>query len=505
MSFIVVCGQPASGKSTVVAKLAALLRAGGSEVVVVDEPGLHLLRDEAYKDTVSEKNTRGKLKSAAERATNKRNVVILDSINNIKGYRYELWCVARASGCKYCMVHVDTNVAQCQAWNDARIDGDKYCARVFDDLAGRFERPDARARWDAPLFTVRPEEVAALEVVTKVVAADRTESHGAPQPGAASGGGGCSGGCGGDDVGAGAGTGARGVEDGGEEVDGVARVAALLGRHALGGRPGYDGGEGGDGAGAHVGGAGACGDGSGGGDSASAGAGASCGAGVDAGAGAGAGAGADAGGGASGAAGPRPGPSDDSLGGGDIDAARDDETSEREGDVLCAVVALMGGAGGGKGGGSRAAKGGAAAREGGGGGPGAGQSGDAGGGASSSGRQEPQARLEPSFATSASPLSGTNTLSEIDRAAQDVVDAVVAACECAGAGCAPGIVRVAGPGGGESLSLTLEAPVTLAELRRHKRAFLKLATKMLFARVSDADTARRMFVDYLRSNISQGC
>jgi hypothetical protein len=30
-----------------------------------------------------------------------------------------------------------------------------WCCR-FQDLAGRFETPDSRNRWDAPLFTVRP-------------------------------------------------------------------------------------------------------------------------------------------------------------------------------------------------------------------------------------------------------------------------------------------------------------------------------------------------------------
>lgn len=42
----------------------------------------------------------------------------------------------------------------------------------------------------------------------------------------------------------------------------------------------------------------------------------------------------------------------------------------------------------------------------------------------------------------------------------------------------------------------------LAELRRHKRSFLKLATKVTFARLSDAAAARRMFVDYLRGNLT---
>ena len=44
--------------------------------------------DEAFHaDSVSEKITRGRLKSAAERDINRKTVVILDSLNNIKGYR----------------------------------------------------------------------------------------------------------------------------------------------------------------------------------------------------------------------------------------------------------------------------------------------------------------------------------------------------------------------------------------------------------------------------------
>ena len=38
-------------------------------------------------DSVSEKITRGRLKSAAERQINRKTIVILDSLNNIKGYR----------------------------------------------------------------------------------------------------------------------------------------------------------------------------------------------------------------------------------------------------------------------------------------------------------------------------------------------------------------------------------------------------------------------------------
>jgi protein KTI12 len=136
----------------------------------------------------SEKNTRGLLRSVVDRNLNKSRVVIFDSLNNLKGYRYELYCIAKAAATRYCMVHVDTPAEISKEWNSNRkgnrnggSDGgsgnDKYCEVIFDDLAGRFERPDARNRWDAPLFTVSPmrgEEHVVEQVSAVAVAA--TES-----------------------------------------------------------------------------------------------------------------------------------------------------------------------------------------------------------------------------------------------------------------------------------------------------------------------------------------
>lgn len=41
-----------------------------------------------------------------------------------------------------------------------------------------------------------------------------------------------------------------------------------------------------------------------------------------------------------------------------------------------------------------------------------------------------------------------------------------------------------------------------AELRRHKRAFLKLATKVTFSRLQDPAAAQRLFVDHLRMTLA---
>ncbi len=47
-------------------------------------------------DAAAEKQARGALMSAAERCLSRKRTVIFDSHNNIKGYRYQLWCHARS-------------------------------------------------------------------------------------------------------------------------------------------------------------------------------------------------------------------------------------------------------------------------------------------------------------------------------------------------------------------------------------------------------------------------
>ena len=80
---------------------------------------------------------------------------------------------------------------------------------------------------------------------------------------------------------------------------------------------------------------------------------------------------------------------------------------------------------------------------------------------------------------------------------QGIITAICDAQEQA-AGGPPGVVHF-----GDGINpLRFDQAVTLAELRRHKRAFLKLATKILLARLHDANTAARLFADHLRQNVA---
>lgn len=160
MALVVVCGQPCSGKSTAATCLAEALKDAEPQplVRIIDETAFHLNRNQSYANTTAEKNLRGVLRSEVDRSLNKDNILIVDSLNSIKGYRYELWCLARAAGIRYCVLFCDVDEACCRKWNEERREKEEpsYDDNIFEDLVRRFETPDRRNRWDSPLFELWP-------------------------------------------------------------------------------------------------------------------------------------------------------------------------------------------------------------------------------------------------------------------------------------------------------------------------------------------------------------
>ncbi|CAG8579717.1 35689_t:CDS:2 [Gigaspora margarita] len=152
MPLIIICGIPSSGKTTRAKQITQyfLNRFSSQEKI----GNVHLINDESlgitkdsYKDTrVEEKKARASLISAVERLVSKEDVVIADGMNYIKGYRYQLYCIARA-------IYCGTPIEIAREWNFNRGE-EGYEATIFDELVSRFEEPDDRNRWDSPLFTV---------------------------------------------------------------------------------------------------------------------------------------------------------------------------------------------------------------------------------------------------------------------------------------------------------------------------------------------------------------
>lgn len=157
---MVICGQPSGGKSTAATCLAEALKDTECKqlVRIIDETTFHLNHNQSYADMIAEKNLRGVLRSEVDRSLSKDNIIIVDSLNSIKGYRYELWCLARAAGIRYCVLFCDVDEACCRKWNEERREKEEpsYDDNIFEDLVRRFEKPDSRNRWDSPLFELWP-------------------------------------------------------------------------------------------------------------------------------------------------------------------------------------------------------------------------------------------------------------------------------------------------------------------------------------------------------------
>lgn len=70
-------------------------------------------------------------------------------------HRYELWCIARALATRYAVLHCAAEPQHCTAWNAERLARGEpvYDQPVLDSLISRFEQPDSKNRWEAPLFT----------------------------------------------------------------------------------------------------------------------------------------------------------------------------------------------------------------------------------------------------------------------------------------------------------------------------------------------------------------
>ena len=170
MPCLILCGHPCSGKT----RLAELIRERAlrarstqeiRKVVIINEASACPDQSIAacYETSHAEKGTRGALKSAFDRFVGddaSSTLVILDSLNYIKGFRYELFCISKAAGQKHGIVWVLNESKLCKEWNQRRraesqqADGIYYSDALMDELILRFEPPDARHRWDNPVYPI---------------------------------------------------------------------------------------------------------------------------------------------------------------------------------------------------------------------------------------------------------------------------------------------------------------------------------------------------------------
>ncbi|KAI8899553.1 chromatin associated protein KTI12 [Globomyces pollinis-pini] len=175
MPLVIVSGLPLAGKTTRSNQLKSLFenyianhQTNLRNVIVINDEYLSIDKKTAYDDANSEKIARGNLMSAVERLVSREDIVICDSLNYIKGFRYQLYCIARAMGTPCCSLLC--GISKEEALN-RNLQTNTYKHDQCDNLCTRFEEPDGRNRWDAPLFIVISED-ASLEDISNKISTD---------------------------------------------------------------------------------------------------------------------------------------------------------------------------------------------------------------------------------------------------------------------------------------------------------------------------------------------
>ncbi|KOS18547.1 Protein kti12 [Escovopsis weberi] len=221
MPLIILTGYPTSGKSTRAKQLHDYLeeRARGTKY------RLHLVSDDALSISrsvydlsalpahtrsanASEKDARAAVYGAVKRVLSDRDIVILDGLNYIKGWRYQLHCEAKAVRTMSCILQIGCSPDQARRVNEERLrsasrtttaaaaaaaddDDDQdqggadqgdaaaddnkngegqedstagretrqrlpepYQPANWENLVFRHEEPNPMTRWDSPLFTL---------------------------------------------------------------------------------------------------------------------------------------------------------------------------------------------------------------------------------------------------------------------------------------------------------------------------------------------------------------
>lgn len=160
MPLVLLSGYPSSGKTSVAKELISLLeqRLKEDESLVRKNYQLIYHSDQTlgiqhsdYISSKDERKLRSEIISAVKRDLSPRNIVIVDSLNYIKGFRYQLHCEVKNVATTFCLIHTMCPLDTIQLWNHNQ-GHEPWDDQLLQQLIQRYEEPNAKTRWDSPLF-----------------------------------------------------------------------------------------------------------------------------------------------------------------------------------------------------------------------------------------------------------------------------------------------------------------------------------------------------------------
>jgi selenocysteine-specific elongation factor len=169
---LILCGLPASGKTTISKNVASLLEdKHGLSTMVISSDDFRGMFSYSSKGFKPERETSVKTLYERAIATGLEDgfLVISDDLNYYKSMRSDLRQIAKRSGSDYDIVSVDTPVEQAFKWNEER--GSPIPSSLIEEINQKLDPPKGDYKWDTPLVVVDPSKQSSEEIANIIVAA----------------------------------------------------------------------------------------------------------------------------------------------------------------------------------------------------------------------------------------------------------------------------------------------------------------------------------------------
>ena len=168
MPLLLICGKPGTGKTTRANQIISFYKEKHPEIEtkLINAEGFGINKELMYESFAKEKELRAFFRSNVDKELTKDKLVVVDSLNYIKGFRYELFCFSRTAKSTHCVLYCDNDLESCKEQNLMQTDPKmKFSEALLLDLASRMEVPNSNSRWDSPLYTVWPHEDLPIEAI----------------------------------------------------------------------------------------------------------------------------------------------------------------------------------------------------------------------------------------------------------------------------------------------------------------------------------------------------
>lgn len=148
---IILCGLPASGKSTFAQEIKELIETNSKGIVKIVDPDLIRAKLSPIFDFKMEKEVRHRHLTNVENFLKHGVITISDDLNYYTSMRHELKDIAETLQKKYFIIHISTPIDTCLKWNELR--GNPIPNNVIHKINSKFDN-FSTYQWDTPSLVI---------------------------------------------------------------------------------------------------------------------------------------------------------------------------------------------------------------------------------------------------------------------------------------------------------------------------------------------------------------